>query len=393
MIKDWWQQQIGIKEVCGVEFIFDESSEMKCQICHLKLVKKSVSLILQKTELSLGPAIEILRKIKVPISINFSGDGIITRVVPIGVQGEEVSLAFPGMDKEKFYTQKIVQVKTAIISLVNKKAVDGVLEELGNLQILNISLAGLVPLNLGLRGTDSEDELAFGGHHLLFKDDELYKYDFLKGNVKKEHIKFNQVKVDTSIFNAYSQAFQVFFYPQLSPVGIESWHNELAIYYKKNTLKLLGMIFTAFILGALMFNFLIWNNLNQQARELNSVATFKQSMVSGRDGLFSDIKRREESVKNLGILPLPHQYVHFQIGKAVPSGISLLSVDIQPTSSEGLTYGEIVINGVMNNVKAYERLKTNLQQTQFFSITSESFKYKESSKTTNFELRIRLFER
>jgi hypothetical protein len=390
MFKDWWRQQIGIKEVCGIEYIFDESSEITCQICSLKLIKNSVSLISQKTHLSLETTIKELKQIRAPLAINFSGLGVLTRIVPNGVSGDEISIAFPGIEQDKFYIQQIIQEKTAVISLINKKTVDTVLKELEGHEILNISLAGLVALNFNISLTD--EKLNFARHQLRFNLKELISYNFSKDNDVNDSVNFNQVKLSSVIFNTYLEAFQLFFYPQLNPIGLENWKRELELYYKGYKIKSMGLIFIVSLFITLIINFLTWNQLNRQEKELQNQVIFNQSMVSNRDSLFIDINHKEEKIKRLGILPLSHQFIQYQIIKVVTQGIYLSSIIINPSSEEGLNYGEVIIKGVMKDVNSYKSFKTGLFKIKLFSIINESFGYKENNHSTNFEIRLKLFK-
>jgi hypothetical protein len=392
MIKNWWKSQIGFKEICGVEFVFLEDGNINCQISSLKLHKNTINLISQKTDLIFDEAIKEIKLIKVPLAINLSGVLVLTRIVPLSNSDDETSIAFPGMEKEKFYIQRIAQKNSVVISLVNKKSVDSILQYLNSNNILNISLAGLSPLAL-LSQIDTENQqLAFANHQLSLVNNDLYKYQFSEKFSSTEPIHFNGLKINSQLFNAYAQAFQVLLYPLLVPIGTEYSITEIALSYRKNTLKTSALIFLSFAFLILCINFLVWNHLNQKNIDLESQMIFSKTMESDRDSLLSNITIKEEAIKSLGIIPIPHQQIYLRIGNAVPVNVQLTAIEINPSITDSLEYGQVIVKGIMANVKDYETFKTNLINLQTFSVLSESFGYLENKKTNIFELKLQMFE-
>ena len=381
MIRDWWQEQTGIRAVCGLEVLLHPNAERSYQICSLKLIKNAVSVIHQADHSDLNKALEKLKNKKAPLAINFSGEGVISKIIPIPQSGKAIDQAFPGMDQDKFYIQEIHQKSTVIISLINKKLADEILELLKEQEILNISLAGFVPSVLKKQTDQTGETFTFGPHQLNWNEDgEIGAYIYSNETGNEKNIRFAGIKVKGIFFNAFSQAFQLFFYPQLQPIGIAQDQKGLSVFYKAIKIKLTAIVLLVFIFFILMVNFLLWTSFNREKQNLESQAAFNRGMVSDRDSLVSTIDKKEKQLKDFGLLPVSHQRLIYEIGKAVPSGIKLTAIEINPEQEDGIGYGKITIKGEMKDVKAYEEFKSNLMLSDFnFIVIGESFNHNKNA--------------
>jgi hypothetical protein len=114
--------------------------------------------------------------------------------------------------------------------------------------------------------------------------------------------------------------------------------------------------------------------------------------VNNRDSLISRIALKEQQIRNLGILPLDHQQLFYEIGSAVPVGIKLISININPGIEVKDGYGELVVKGELQSVKAYEQFKGNLLRSKLkIKPKREDFSYNENKKVNLFEVRILFF--
>lgn len=393
MVKEWWNKHTGISQVCGLEIILDSGGGLHAYICSLRLENNVVSVIHQSAQSGLKSTLEKLKLNKVPLAVNFSGDGVISRVVPIHRSGSVVDSAFPGIEKEKFYIQEFPQKNHVVVSLVNRNATDSVLDQFKGYSIINISLGGLVPAIIRKQTDQQAAEFSFGPHFLVFDETmDAVSYEFKKEGQEDTAIRFQGIKVNGRYLNAFAQAFQIFFYPQLLPIGVESQKQDPTLFYKYGQIKFASMLLLALTFIVLLVNFLLWNSWSEEKKDMDNQMVFNRGMVESRDSLLSRISRQEQRLKNLGILPLSHQQLIYEIGNIPPSGIKLTSIEINPDNKDKETYDQLVIKGELQNVNAYEQFKRNLGQSKLkLKIVGEELSYNENKNASFFEMRVSLY--
>lgn len=386
MVREWWVKQTGINQVCGLEIILNPSKEIHIYICSLKLENNAVSVVHQSGQSDLKSTLEKLKPHKIPLAVNFSGEGVISRVVSIHQSGSAVDSAFPGIEKEKFYIQKFSQKNHVVVSLVNRNAIDSVLDQFKDYAVLNISLGGFAPAIIRKQTDQQAPEFSFGPHFLVFDETmDVVNYEFKREDGEDIAVRFQGIKVNGRYLNAFAQAFQLFFYPQLLPVGLESQKEDLALFYKYGQIKSASTLLLALIFVVLLVNFLLWNSWSGEKAILENQMVFNRGMVDNRDSLTNNITIKELQVTNLRILPLSHQYLFYEIGSVVPSGIKLRSLKI---NSESGVYSQIVIKGELQTVNAYEQFKKKLVQ---FIILDERLSYNPNKNISSFEIRVSVY--
>jgi hypothetical protein len=393
MVKRWWEENTEIREVCGIEIIISKDAQQTYQLCTLKLIRNKVSLNNQFSFHEIEQLIKKLKEKNIPIAINISGDGIISKVLPKPEKGLALDQAFPGIEQEKFYIQEIEQQNTVVVTLIKKSIVEVIIQKLHRQTVLNVSLGGFIPSILKKDLAQNLPSLDFGPHRLIFDSkDQITAYDFLQDDMVDEMVRLEGVKVKAMLLNAFSQAFQLFFYPHLTTIGIKQFQQELSIYHKRIKIKLATTIIALFTFAILLVNFLIWNSFYQEKQDLENQVSFNRDMVSNRDSLLSRINKKESEMINLGIIPVQHQQIYYKISKSVPQSIQITSIVINPQISENLAYGKILVKGTMKNVNDYKTFKSNLLQEKIFSIEGENFGYLENKQTNFFEIKLSMFD-
>lgn len=387
MVKELWSKHTGIREVCGLEIILDSGGGFQAYLCSLKLENNVVSVIHQSELLDIASTLKKIKSNKIPLAINFSGEMLVNRVV--NSQGSAVDLAFPGIDKDKFYIQEFSQKNYVVVSLINRKAVDSILNNFKNQVILNISVGGIVASILKIQTDTVAQECVFGSHLLTYDSGiEVVNYQFDKDKRKDTVVRFQGIKVKGEYLNAFAQAFQLFFYPELNPIGLGSYKRELAIFFKARKVKFSYAIVLFLTFTVLLANFLLWNAWSNEKATIENQMVFERGMVENRDSLIHHITIKEQQIKNFGILPLSHKELFCEIGKAVPSGIKLVFIKNNPEKGNTGNYGQILIKGELQTVNAYEQFKKNLSR---FKIVEESLSYNPNKNMSFFEIRVSLY--
>lgn len=391
MLRKLWNRYTGIQEAWGIEILLQREVQV-CNLCRLKINKEHISIVTSKSTINLDEVLKTIKDAKLPLTINFSGEGILTKSISSSASNEEVNNLFPGLEESNFYKQVFESDSFLFVSLINKKQVDNLCLNFASNVILQISLGGF-GLAFIKPQTDQYGEVLKAGNHVLkFNEQaELLKYEYvaLQNN---ETIRFGTLKIPSSLLNAFAQTFQLFFYPQVLPVGVLPNHQKsrLSNFIRQQQIKVLGLIILVVTFFVLLLNFLIWDHLNNEKLELESNLSFTQDMESDRDSLNSQIKRKEALLLKTGILPQSHQSIYYQIGKIVPKGIQLTAIKINQGERDSLSTSTIQIQGLTNDLLAFTQFKKELKKVKGLGeIEKESLSNDLKSGKTRFDLTVK----
>lgn len=256
-------------KVAGVSIVIGANSKAVANLCFLSIEGNNLSITKIKTGIEDFKNLkDLLADEKIPIALNISGKGILTKQV-IRQPNESLELAsiLPNVDVKDFYIQEFSSGDNTFVSVVRKTEAQKWLNQFDGLglKVVCLSLGVFVmdqvlPL-LNVYG----NEVIFDGNHINLNDRREWLNAKFQTDLKAQFpFKIESEKIEEEAILPYSAAFQLALYPgvELIRAKAETIGSDLTILVETHKLKVQGasVLIVAFLL--LLVNFICFSYLN-----------------------------------------------------------------------------------------------------------------------------------
>lgn len=319
----------------GVEVSF-QGDEVKINYCLLGIKAKSVEVIKSEQQLSLEEFLSSHIDASIPLSVSFTGKGLILKKVPFNSTDNIKSIlnkTLPNISEDEFYLSHSDEFNSSCISGVCRKStVDEVLQFMTakKADVLSFSLGPLAIKNiLPLLSQSYETEISTPGYKLKFTDG--YLNEIQAGTFETKSFSIGQEQIPAGTLIAFSCAFTELISSQtLSLSNIPN--NTLKENYKQKRLFNVGLAAALGIVFTLVFiNYFVFSHYTTKVQKLQSSINLNQSALTQIDTLKKEIEEKEKMVLKSGLLQNSKtSYYADQIASTVPANIKLTALIVFP---------------------------------------------------------------
>jgi Tfp pilus assembly protein PilN len=244
---------------------------------------------------------------KVPIALNLSGKGILTKQVAAASGDEQQDMAkiIPNLNVDDFYLQQFTSKDQLFVSLVRKTLADhwiNILEQQG-FTVLMLSLGPFAASHMLNQLNVYESDVVFNGIQIS-RDTELNwtAVGYSPAFQAPFPFKIGAEPIDQQLIMPYAAAFQLVLADKLEPVrakvdALDTRYGQL-IGTKK--LKVTGALILGVFFILLLLNFVTLSWLNSENSRLDGQASLSANSSSDMQMLTAQIKAKEALLKDMG---------------------------------------------------------------------------------------------
>ncbi|PTQ92459.1 hypothetical protein C8P68_11259 [Mucilaginibacter yixingensis] len=334
------EQYYRLNEVVGVSILLKPDGSLVIDACQIVIKKNELSFEQKLTNVASLAALAKKLPAKIPVSLNLTGAGIITKQLE---QAEEItesnfSLVLPNARWEDYYIQQIHSGTQLFVSLIRKEKADQWLEQFkaNELNLLMLSLDGLPILHIAAQLNLYDHDFEINGHHI-------------KRNEKQEWIAYKKQPITPLTFALkvgneplpqelvlpYAAAFQLAMNDRLQAAAVQSspLDQPLAVTIENRKVKAQGTVVLLCFFVLLLVNFFVFNAKNSANIQLSGKIGALAQATTGRDTLEKRIAEMEAEIRGLGIeQPLVRKSVLIdQLASLLPESIKLTDMAVNPT--------------------------------------------------------------
>lgn len=347
---------------------------------HLLLLKRDKEEInLQENHLAISSLDELKKLIPagIPIHLSIHGRGVLHRQTSdVSLNGVEVVL--PNADPDQFYTQGIPATNGMVYSIARCQMIDDLLSEFNNKELWVIELSfgpfevyKLWPYLAQSEKIDSLDMiLSFGGEGRLDRFDP-------DGNSANKKVNIGDDLIANDLLPAYAGALMLLtgVNGNLTTPVSESLRNE---FFQKQIFDR-GWKFVVGLIGLiLLLNTGFYYYYKQKNNQLVGASSYALSQIAELDTLRAKVERQEQLIQTTSINQRTDvSFYADEVGRSLPTGLKLRSVDIFPIQGEEKDYEKnslvkydrqrIVIKGQCSSSLTYNQWIKSLESLKWIN--------------------------
>ncbi|KQR70885.1 PilN domain-containing protein [Pedobacter sp. Leaf176] len=354
----------GINTVLGLELILLGEQHYEARYCLLKKKGSTIDIEIKKTiQGTLVKVLEVLPK-NFPVSIVFSGKGILYKMVDAGPDAQQEQLAisaFPGVQLKDFYKQVLEGDKHAVVHLARKMTIDPLLETFGKagFKVFACSLGASVSSQIWTLLNAYDTLLSFGGHQFtLSESKKLLSYRYQQDEKNKFPLKIADQAIDEIYVLSYAAAFQLILHDKLTLVlaDVDSVNLRFVDLSQNVGLKKKAFLFLTGLFVSLLASFLVFSHYNTENAGLAGKAG-AQAASAGQVDLLKKSIAEDEALLNKMHWHGGYNYgfILNEIARSCPVALSLTEVSVNGVGKRGTeseVQPEIKISGQTGNLTA-----------------------------------------
>lgn len=333
----------------------------------------------------------------VPVFINFSGKGVLTKKA--NQDDLTISKLLPNIKEEDFYSQRTAKH----ISVVRRESVDDVLALFNeqNRDVLGISLNGF-PVENSTNVLDNLSEVSGPIYSYQFNDAEI---DTISAPLEGKEIRVGGDWLHSDYLIAYSVAFQSLIF-QLDTIQVGE--SEVAVlednYKQKKLFKTMGMGVLLGVLFLLLINFFLFGSFRNTYQELTEQLGMYEGQIQKIETLEKEVESKNNFLTKTGWLHSSKaSYYADQIGSTVPKSIELTGLAVNPVDKKatkkqketvyktnllhvsGTTKGSITLNKWLKRIKELDWVRNAEVLNYSRSVESNNAEFTIEVKVNNLE--------
>ncbi len=324
-------------KAAGVEFIFRQGGGIDIHFILLKKEKRKIT-VEKALAAEYMEGLKSFLSPEVPVSLSFNGKGIIHKKVSSAGDGNEKSLlnkVLPNADVNDFYMQQTPAVDgECFISVVRKETVDTVVNEIREAGVHVVAcsfgpfgIGGILPL---MNHSASGYDLKFSGNILSIANGRIDTYRLADTNGAGETVQVGTDLIQGNKLVAFSSALN-YFTGEGPDTGIPLVKDAWEDYRQKKIFKTALAAVLAFLLIALMANYLLYTHYSQSYNELNGKVEQNTVLLSGFEELKKEIGEKQAFLEQTGLLDASRtSFYADRMAMDIPSSIQLSEMNINP---------------------------------------------------------------
>ncbi|HEY0056806.1 MAG TPA: hypothetical protein VGB63_15755 [Pedobacter sp.] len=329
---------LWLNSCTGIELQVLADNNISCRACTISLQKDTLTIEKQFEES--GDLEIIFKKVSTtnPISISFTGKGLLTKKTnrDENLSHEKLSQLFPNIKPDQFYIQNFIGGDCSFITIVRKEIIDKFLFQIQKFcpNILSVSFGPFLSSHI-LKQLNSYGQFTrFDGHNISLNEaGDWEDYRHLAGERSEFPMKVGITPIKESCLLAYSAAFQLALYPKLNAVtaAVELATNNLENFRQKQTFNFRLAIMMGTFFTLLLINFLLFTYYNSKNSELIHIIDENSASIESYQHTEKDIIDSELYLKELGWYKgIGHAWLADQLGQSIPLGLSIKEILINP---------------------------------------------------------------
>ncbi|PWS29305.1 hypothetical protein DHW03_05675 [Pedobacter yonginense] len=387
-----------LNTILGIEIRFLSENAYSCRSCLLKRNGNTVDIEVGKiAEGSLAQVLEKLPR-NYPVALVLTGRGIIHKTLSVEQDiAEPFKMAFPTIESAEFYAQHYPHAEELTISITRKESIDALLTslELAGLNVLALSLGGMVISHVITQFEKEEGEVAFDGH-LVNISNRGIKSDTAQA-IQSEFKKINLAgnRIDERSVLSYAVAFQLMMLDNVEPIlaDVGAVNNRRASFAATNAIKKRAMYFLATLFISLLISFLLFTHFNS----INAELALKVGRITS-SGNQTELLKKNTAENQLVLKALgwnggySYSFLADEIGRSMPKQLALteLSFNGNPTKLEKQSKSTLIdILGSSDNLMAVNNWIYILKEKKWVKKVS-LLKYEEDQERETFRFTLRI---
>ncbi len=324
------------KKVVGLEVLIKPDQTYVYQVIILEKKKNKIEIIDQYQDLSDISAIKKIEGISdLPIAMVVNGKSVLNkRILNINVAGDNpVAAVIPNANIEEFAYELYVSDQSTWISIIRKDLLETIIHSFSEegLSVIDLSIGMFSVKNL-LSLLPNQSMLQTSAFQLDTKEEEVIS--FRARNEDNETLKYHigEDDLDDRLLLAFSKAFS-------NLVAIpKDIHNTQRVEKEEETFlythlfqktKWVGLLG---IFGLLLFNFMIFNYLNNKNQKSGVQLSMHQNQLSQLRDLKTRYQEKQMFFKQTSVLkPSKTSWYADEIATSMQEGIQLQQLEISPS--------------------------------------------------------------
>lgn len=244
---------------------------------------------------------------KVPIALNLSGKGVLTKQVPAASGDEQHDMAriIPNLNADDFYLQQFISNDQLFVSLVRKTLAGhwiNILEQQG-FTVLMLSLGPFPASHMLNQLNVYENEVVFNGIRISRDTGQNWTaVDYSPAFQAPFTLKIGAEPIDQQLIMPYAAAFQLALSDKLEPVKatVDALDTRYGQIIGTKKLKVTGALILGVFFILLLLNFVTLSWLNSENSRLDGQASVSANSNSDMQALTAQIKAKEALLKDMG---------------------------------------------------------------------------------------------
>jgi Tfp pilus assembly protein PilN len=244
---------------------------------------------------------------KVPIALNLSGKGVLTKQVPAASGDEQHDMAriIPNLNADDFYLQQFISNDQLFVSLVRKTLAGhwiNILEQQG-FTVLMLSLGPFPASHMLNQLNVYESEVVFNGIRISRDTGQNWTaVEYSPAFQAPFSLKIGAEPIDQQLIMPYAAAFQLALSDKLEPVKatVDALDTRYGQIIGTKKLKVTGALILGVFFILLLLNFVTLSWLNSENSRLDGQASVSANSNSDMQALTAQIKAKEALLKDMG---------------------------------------------------------------------------------------------
>ena len=244
---------------------------------------------------------------KVPIALNLSGKGVLTKQVPAASGDEQQDMAriIPNLNADDFYLQQFTSNDQLFVSLVRKTLAGhwiNILEQQG-FTVLMLSLGPFPASHMLNQLNVYESDVVFNGIQISRDTDQNWtSVEYSPAFQAPFTLKIGAEPIDQQLIMPYAATFQLVLADKLEPVKatVDALDTRYGQIIGTKKLKVTGALILGVFFILLLLNFVTLSWLNSENSRLDGQASVSANSNSDMQALTAQIKAKEALLKDMG---------------------------------------------------------------------------------------------
>ncbi|MBN1111691.1 MAG: hypothetical protein JXA53_02115, partial [Bacteroidales bacterium] len=280
--KKFWLGQ----NVLGIKIILDSSGILSSNIVHVKKNRSEIEI----EESWSFKKLEISKDVKrtYPCSVVIIGSGIVHKKAKIG---ENINDHFPDFNSSQFYIQKLPFEGGYMISLIRKKRMDEIIEQLqqSGFAIAGVSLGSLPVAHFAPLFKNNHQSVIVDGFMFSIANGVISNID--RSNQEQSKVNINDTYFDAEIISPYIVALSYFI--KGGQCGFSDWQdNNKEVFYRR-IIKLTGIVVLSLFFTMLLANYFVFDSYSNKLAQMEKTFQFNQSSLREFNSLKKDLEYKK----------------------------------------------------------------------------------------------------
>lgn len=326
------------KMAAGLEVIIKDNDIREYNMVIIKKEKSAV--LIEKATNTFVSVDEILNYLpsKLPVSLVINGKGILTKEVDVKENNTQplIEKVLPNVSTDEFiFNSTSSQSDTVFVTIIRKKIVDQILEEISHLNLHIVELLightcieGILPLLNVL-----PNEINLPSARILLKQNKITQILIGQSEFNNCGYQLGDESLAGYSLPAFAAAINFLVINSGIPSSkydkILNSYKEYA-YFKK--FKIVGWTALIIIFLTLLVNYLIFERYNSRYNQLSSEVTGYSELISQHNSLNDELARKELLLNETGILNSSLiSFYSDRLANDLPNGITFTEMHLNPS--------------------------------------------------------------